>query len=82
MRTFTLQEVKNNLSSLIESTQRGGGFIIAQDGLPSVQVLPLNTPKKKKRKLGFLKGKTNIPDDILDSCDDEINEMFYGDSKL
>ena len=51
-------------------------MVIAKNNLP-IADLVIHKPNGK-RKLGLLKDKVTIPDDIMKE-DDEINEMFYGD---
>ncbi len=44
-----------------------------------VKVIRLDTkPEKPKRRLGFLRGKFTVPDDIKTPFQEEIEEMFYG----
>ena len=71
-----ISEAKTNLSKLIDMVYHGEKVIIAKNNLP-IADLVIHKPSGK-RKLGLLKDKLTIPDDIMKE-DDEINEMFYGD---
>ena len=71
-----ISEAKTNLSKLIDMVYHGEKVVIAKNNLP-IADLVIHKPNGK-RKLGLLKDKVTIPDDIMKE-DDEINEMFYGD---
>ena len=71
-----ISEAKTNLSKLIDRVYHGEKIVIAKNNLP-IADLVMHVPTGK-RKLGLLKGKLTIPDDIMDE-DEEINAMFYGD---
>ncbi len=73
-----ISEAKTNLSKLIDRVYHGEKIVIAKNNLP-IADLVVHQPTGK-RKLGLLKGKISIPDNIMDE-DDEINEMFYGKTK-
>lgn len=73
-----LSEAKAKLSKLVDMAYHGEEIIIAKNNLPLVRLVSHNP--EIKRKLGLLKHKIHIPDNFLDE-DDEINAMFYGDSK-
>ena len=71
-----ISEAKTNLSKLIDRVYHGEKIVIAKNNLP-IADLVMHVPTGK-RKLGLLKGKLTIPDDIMDE-DEEVNAMFYGD---
>ena len=71
-----ISEAKTNLSKLIDMVYHGEKVVIAKNNLP-VADLVIHKPNGK-RKLGLLKDKITVPEDIMKE-DDEINEMFYGD---
>ncbi len=73
---INISEAKANFSKLIEMAYHGEEVIIAKNNLPLVDLV-VHQPKKK-RTLGLLAGKINIPDDFLKE-DEAINELFYGD---
>ncbi len=79
METINIHEAKTHLSRLVERAAAGEPFIIAKAGKPMVKVIAL-TPAAApaRRKLGFLKGKYNVPDDFKAFAREEIDEMFFG----
>ena len=82
MRTVNIHEAKTHLSRLIEEAVKGEPFIIAKAGKPMVKVEAVETPEEKvKRRIGFLEGKFNIPDDFDEMGREEIERMFYGDDE-
>ena len=82
MRTFNIHEAKTHLSRLVDEAEQGKPFIIAKAGKPKVEVRairPADAKAKTKRRIGFLKGKIKVPDDIKTPFASEIEEMFYGE---
>jgi prevent-host-death family protein len=80
MRSVNIHDAKTNLSKLVERTvTRGEAFIIAKAGKPLVKVVPLDQADKPKRRIGFLKGRFNIPDDFKEIGREEISVMFEGE---
>ena len=73
-----ISEAKATLSKLVNMVHHGEKVVIAKNNLPLVDLV-IHKPDKK-RKLGLLAGKFEVPDDIMDE-DSEINEMFYGKEK-
>jgi len=81
MQTINIHKAKTNLSRLVEEAAKGEPFIIAKAGKPMVKVVPLDPPPpRKERRLGFMKGMYNVPEDIKGPYKAEIEEMFYGNS--
>ena len=80
MRKVNIHEAKTNLSKLVAAAAAGEPFVIARAGKPLVKVVPLDgeDAPKPKRRIGFLEGKYQVPDDIKAFGRDEIDEMFYG----
>ena len=74
---INVSEAKANLSKLIDKAYHGEKIVIAKNNLPLVDLIP-HVPEGK-RKLGLLAGQFTIPDDFIDE-DNEINDMFYGES--
>ena len=71
---INISEAKANFSKLIEMAYHGEEITIAKNNLPLVDLV-VHQPNKK-RTLGLLKGKINIPYDFLEE-DDEVNALFY-----
>jgi prevent-host-death family protein len=79
LKVVNIHEAKTHLSRLVEEAVNGESFIIAKAGKPMVKVIRLDAEAEMpKRRLGFLKGKMTVPDDIKTMFQDEIEEMFYG----
>ena len=74
MITVNIHEAKTQLSKLVERASKGESFIIAKAGKPMVKVVPLEAKQKLKR-IGFLKGRIKVPDDINEG-DAEIAKLF------
>jgi len=82
MRTVNIHEAKTHLSRLVEEAAKGEPFIIAKAGKPMVKVEAIETPEEKvKRRIGFLEGQFNIPDDFDEMGREEIERMFHGDDE-
>ena len=82
MRTVNIHEAKTHLSRLVEAAVKGEPFIIAKAGKPMVKVEAVQTPEDKvKRRIGFLKGIINVPDDFDEMGRQEIERMFYGEEE-
>jgi prevent-host-death family protein len=82
MRTINIHEAKTHLSRLVDEAEKGESFVIAKAGKPKVLVTQIPAKKTKpKSRIGFLKGKITVPDDIKTPFAAEIEEMFYGNEK-
>ena len=75
MNKVNIHEAKTQLSRLVDRAAKGESFIIAKAGKPLVKVSALDSPKKPKR-LGFLKGEIEVPDDFDRMLETEIAAMF------
>lgn len=78
MQQINIHEAKTNLSRLIEQAVNGESFVIAKSGKPMVTVsayTPLLDPAKR---LGFLKGRLEVPDNFDSIGSEEIQAMFEG----
>jgi prevent-host-death family protein len=81
MRTVNIHEAKTHLSRLVDRAAKGEPFIIAKAGKPLVKVVPLDTPSPRKvKRLGFLKGQIEVPDDFDTMFAEDIEKMFYGET--
>ena len=79
MRTFNIHEAKTHLSRLIDEVEQGEPFVIAKAGKPKAMVVGIDAAsKKKKRRIGFMKGMYTVPEDIKAPFADQIEKMFYG----
>ena len=75
MNTVNIHEAKTQLSRLVERAAKGEAFVIAKAGKPLVKVSALDAPAEPRR-LGFLKGEIEIPDDFDRMGESEIAALF------
>ncbi len=78
MRTVNIHEAKTHLSSLVDQAARGEPFVIAKAGKPLVKVTALDAPAAPRR-VGFLLGAFDVPDDFDRMGEAEIAAMFEGE---
>ena len=79
MRTVNMHQAKTHLSRLVEEAARGEPFIIAKAGKPVAKVTALDAPTGTRiRRLGFLKGQIEVPDDFDRMGSEEIERLFEG----
>ena len=79
MQTVNIHEAKTNLSRLIALAGQGEPFVIAKAGKPLVKVTAINTPSgEQRRRLGFMKGTMQVPDDFDRMGGDDIASLFAG----
>ena len=77
MRMVNIHEAKTHLSRLIERAVAGEPFVIAKAGRPLVKVTSIDAPEHgAKRRLGFLAGQGELPDDFDRMGAAEIESMF------
>ena len=77
MLTVNVHEAKTHLSSLLERAAKGEPFIIAKAGKPLVKVVPLDAAEAGQvRRLGFMAGQIEVPDDFDQMGSSEIEKLF------
>jgi prevent-host-death family protein len=80
MRTVNVHEAKTHLSRLIDQAAAGEPFVIAKAGKPMVKVVALDAPADKPvRRIGFLAGQFEVPDDFDTMDSAVIKALFEGD---
>jgi prevent-host-death family protein len=77
MQTVNIHEAKTHLSRLLEQVANGDEVIIAKAGKPVARLVPLDAAPKKRR-LGLLKGKLQVPDDFDAPLTDADLALFEG----
>lgn len=75
MRTVNIHEAKTQLSKLVDRAAKGEPFVIAKAGKPLVKVVALDAPAVPRR-LGFMAGEIEVPDDFNRMGEDEIAALF------
>ncbi len=79
VRTVNVHEAKTHLSRLIEEAAQGEPFVIARAGVPVVTVMAYAGPQPAPpRRVGFLTGAFEVPDDFDTLLADEIAAEFEG----
>jgi len=78
MQQVNIHEAKTNLSKLIEKAVRGESFVIAKSGKPMVLVSAYTPPPDPAKRLGFLKGRLEVPADFDSMGALEIQALFEG----
>ncbi len=79
MRTVNMHEARTHLSRLVKAAAEGEPFIIARAGKPVVKVTSVEAPDAGPgRRLGFLSGRIQAPDDFDRMGADAIRPMFEG----
>lgn len=77
VRTVNMHEAKTHLSRLVEDASEGEEIVIAKAGKPVARLVAVR-PMRKRRKLGWLKGKLEVPDDFDEPLPDEVMAEFEG----
>jgi prevent-host-death family protein len=75
MVTVNIHEAKTQLSKLVEQVVQGETLVIARAGKPLVKVTALAAPSAPRR-LGFLAGQIDVPDDFDRMGEAEIAALF------
>lgn len=79
MAIYNIHEAKTHFSSIIQSVLAGEEIVIAKSGKPLVSIIPYSEKtKKKKRELGFLKGKGWVSEDFNSPLPPEMQKLFEG----
>jgi prevent-host-death family protein len=79
MKIFNIHDAKTHLSDLVERASRGDSFVIARTGKPLVKVTALDAPEAGAvRRLGFLSGHINVPEDFDRMSGEVIEQLFEG----
>ncbi len=77
MKTVNIHKAKTNLSRLLKQVQQGESFIIARAGRPVARVTGVEkSVAKQTKRLGFLAGQIQVPEDFDRMSDKEILFMF------
>ena len=79
VRTVNIHEAKTHLSRLVEDASEGEEIVIAKAGKPVARLVAVQ-PARKRRKLGWLKGKLEVPEDFDAPLPDEVIADFEGRS--
>lgn len=79
MEAINIHEAKTRLSQLVARAAEGEGFIIAKAGKPMARVMAIDSPASgQQKRIGFLAGQFQVPNDFDRMGQEEIIEMFGG----
>lgn len=78
MSTVNMHEAKTHLSKLVDAAFDGEVVIIAKAGRPVAKLTRIDSPPARRR-LGFLAGDAQVPDDFDDIAGTDIADMFEGE---
>lgn len=79
MTIVNIHEAKTQLSRLIERALAGERMVIAKAGKPLVKLVRLDAPDASQtRRLGFLRGEMQVPEDFDQMGAEQIEAMFGG----
>jgi prevent-host-death family protein len=78
MQQLNIYEAKSHLSQLVDRASKGDAFIIAKAGRPLVKVVPYREDVKRRSRIGGMRGRLNVPDDIKAVAADEVLALFEG----
>jgi len=76
MQQYNIHTAKTHLSMLVEKAAKGEAFIIAKAGKPIVKVIPFVQQDTIQKRVGFLKGKIEVPADFDNMGQNEIIQTF------
>ena len=77
MKQVNIHEAKTHLSRLVEDVEGGEEVVLARAGKPVARLSPIRA-RGRRRKLGLLDGKFEIPDDFNAPLPDAILTAFAG----
>lgn len=78
MHQVNIRDAKSNLSRLIEQAVNGQPFVIAKSGKPMVTVTAFSPSPDPAKRIGFLQGMIEVPDDFDSMGREEIQSLFEG----
>lgn len=76
MTIVNIHAAKTHLSRLVDQAAAGDEIVIAKAGKPVAKLGPLSTARRKKRRLGLLTGRLNVPDDFDAPLPPEVLDAF------
>ena len=77
MPTVNMHEAKTHLSRLVEKAANGESVVIARAGKPLAELSALKSPEAiNRRRIGFMEGEIDVPDNFKEIGREEIEEMF------
>ena len=78
MDQINLYEAKTKLSELVDRAAAGEEIVIARHGRPVARLIAYRPRARKRRKLGLLAGKWDIPENFDDPLPEDVLDAFEG----
>lgn len=78
MKSLSVGEIKSQFSEVLEKVQQGEsiGILYGKKKTPVAKIVPMDAPKKKKRKLGIWEGKVKyVFADNFKMTDEELLDL-------
>ena len=66
MKTFTIDEAKQDLEAVLDHARQGGTVIIVDEDDKAYRLVSTIVPKKGSRKAGLFKGQIKITDEFYE----------------
>jgi prevent-host-death family protein len=76
MKQVNVYEAKTRLSALLDEVSKGASFVIAKSGKPVALLSPIEPRKRRKSRIGFMKGKIKFAPDFDAPLPDEVIKLF------
>jgi prevent-host-death family protein len=79
MKQVNVYEAKTRLSALLDEVSKGASFVIAKSGKPVALLSPIEPRKRRKSRIGFMKGKIKFAPDFDAPLPDDVLKLFEGE---
>lgn len=76
MDQINLYQAKTKLSELVDRAAAGEEIVIARHGRPVARLIAYKPRASKRRKLGLLAGKWDIPENFDDPLPEDVLDAF------
>jgi prevent-host-death family protein len=81
METINIHQAKTHLSRLLERVAAGEDIVIAKSGKPIARLTQLvDGPSSTMKRIGFMEGEFEVPEDFDSMGAEEILAMFEGEA--
>jgi prevent-host-death family protein len=76
MKVVSMHQAKSTLSQLVHRAEQGEVIFIGAYGKPQAKIVSIDFESKKKKRLGVLSGKLDIPDGFDEPLAEDILDEF------
>ena len=77
-QVISMHQAKTTLSQLVQRAAAGETVLIGPNGRALAKLTSLEIPTQPKRRLGFLKGKLDVPEDFDAPLPEDVLSDFEG----